>query len=262
MLSLSVDMSGLDAYLQELLDSADGIAASVAQVIYEDWRSLAERRLKTSRQKYLEALKPPRAVATGFEVSLVGTFPVWVEEGKEPYDVGNMILKGREFVRVPFKQTPAPGRGKPAAFGASSSPMGYGYRSTPRGVDSRAGALASVQVGPGAPTRLARRVYGGGPATPPGAYSDWRRAGRRAEAGANLRKLYEHHSRPLYSGQESDAQPGVGGVTFRTVNQDSNWIHPGIQARRLADEVMRRFGSRNHGIIVTKHIEGLGGSNI
>ncbi len=258
MLSFSIDTSELDDYLQALMSTSDGIAASAAQVIYEDWRSLAERKLKSSRAQYLEALQPPRVVATGFEISLVGTFPVWVEEGKEPYDVGQAILKGREFVRVPFKQNPAPSRGTAPAFGASSTPMGYGYRSKPRGIDTRTGASASVRAGPGAPTRLTRRVYGGGPATPSGAYSDWRRAGRRAEAGANLRKLYEHHSRPLYSGQESDAA-GAGGVTFRTVNQDSNWIHPGIQGRRLADEAVRRFGGRNLGIIVSKHIQGLGG---
>tara|TARA_B100000029_G_scaffold516741_1_gene633515 strand:- start:736 stop:1524 length:789 start_codon:yes stop_codon:yes gene_type:complete len=262
MLSLNVDMSEFDAYLQALVDTSDGIAASAAQVIYEDWRSLAERRLKSSREQYLDALQPPRAVATGFEISLVGTFPVWVEEGKEPYDVGQVILKGREYVRVPFKQNPAPSKGTTPAFGGSSTPMGYGYRAKPRGVDSRAGALASVQAGPGAPARLTRRVYGGGPSTPSGAYTDWRRAGRRAEAGANLRKLYAHHSRPLYGGQVHDAHSGVGGVTFRTVNQDSNWIHPGIQGRRLADEAVRRFGGRNLGLIVSKHIQGLGGPGV
>ena len=54
----------------------------------------------------------------------------------------------------------------------------------------------------------------------------------------------------------------MGGVTFRTVNQDSNWIHPGIQGRHLADEAVRRFGGHDLGLIVSKHIQGLGGPNV
>ena len=273
MLSLVVDTSEFDAYIAQLVGGTgsaqlDGVAASAANMIYESWRDLATRRLKSSRVQYLEALQPPVHTSHGYAVSLVGTFPVWVEEGKTSYDVGQVILKGREYVRVPFKQNPAPSRGAAPSFGASSTPMGYGYRSKPRGMDSRAGALASIQAGPGAPTRLTRRVYGGGPSTPSGAYSDWRAAGRRAEAGANLRKLYAHHSGPLYSGQTYDAPrlsssgpgraAGAGRVTFRTVNQDSNWIHPGIQGRHLADQVVQDF-SRNAGMIVSKHIQMLGG---
>jgi hypothetical protein len=267
MISLVVDTSDFDSYITRLVGSSGVLAASAAQMIYNSWRGLAEQRLMSSRVRYLTALQPPVATSQGYEVSLVGTFPVWVEEGKEPYNVGNAILKGRKYVRVPFKQTPAPSKGAPPAFGASSTPMGYGYRSAPRGVDSRAGALASLQAGPGAPTRLLRRIYGG-PSTPTGAYKDWRAAGRRAEGGADLRKLYAHHKRPLYAGQTYDAphlsssgpgrSAGAGSITFRTVNEDSNWIHPGIQARNLADEAARQF-SGSASVVVSKHVQMLGG---
>ena len=240
---VSLHLEGFDQLLRNIQFAVNASAPDVAQSVYAAWRDLAMSRLKTSRVRYLAALQPPVSVVGGlaYAVTLEGNFPVMVEEGADSYDVGRAILNGRSKVVVPFKQTPvSKSHGGTSAFGASATPMGYGYRTTPRGRGKMRytppGAIkAGGTLGPGDP---------------------WRAIGRYSQAGGHLPRLQREHARPIYAGQGHDKHGGVGGITFRTVTENSKWIHPGIQARHLADTAMQGFG-RTAGIILSKHVERL-----
>ena len=239
------------------------VAPDIAESLYSTWYGLASRRLRSSRVRYLAALQPPRSVRGGaaYEITLEGAFPVMVEEGADSYDVGKAILKGQSYQRVPFKQT-----GANAGFGAKSTPMGYGYRASARGRHPTRGLGGLTDHGvnqalaypSGARQEAAKvhKAYG----SSKGMRDPWRVLGQSGTA-MNLGKLRPHHSRPIYAGQVPDTgrkvasggastflnRQGAGGVTFRTVNEDSNWIHPGISARRLSIA----------GLIVSRHVERL-----
>ena len=257
---VSILMEGFDDLLAQIGVVVEGASAELAQSVYEMWYDLASRRLRSSRVRYLAALQPPQVLRSGlaYEVSLVGDFPVMVEEGVDSYDVGAVILKGREYVRVPFKQNPST-----AGFGASSTPMGYGYRASARGSGQKryrpGGALreaAKMHKSLASSKRTRKRL--GLPKLPGDPWRMLGAPGVTRNTAQNLGKLRPHHSRPIYAGQQAAAS-GVGGVTFRTVNQNSNWIHPGIQARHFAERVKQRFDSVA-GAIVSKHVQMLGGS--
>lgn len=259
----TVTLQGLDEFLELLKLSVEGtqnynmMALEAADEIYRLWRESATNRLNSSRADYLRHLKRPSFTNQGIEVSLdttynfrSGNFPIWVELGKEPYDVGKLILDrsaniskdGTRYKRVPFKQTPAPRGGARPAFGHKSTPMGFGYRSGARG-----------KITPYSPDVVNKRQL-------EGAYKDWRAAGQRAEAGEQLRSLSSRHSGPIYNRQQPDVS-GVGGVTFRTVTDNSEgWIHPGIQGRHLAEDAMRKFNQQQRGgIVVTRRIQSMFG---
>ena len=255
----TVTLQGLDEFLERLKNAVEGtqglniIALEAADEIYRLWRETATNKLNSSREDYLRNLQPPKVTNQGVEVSLdtqynfrSGNFPIWVELGKDPYDVGQLILErgaytnrdGARYKRVPFKQTPAPRNRERPVFNKGSTPMGYGYRSGTRG-----------KITPYSPDVVNKRQL-------EGAYKDWRAAGRRAEAGTQLRDLSSRHSGPIYNRQQPDVS-GVGNVTFRTVTEESTgWIHPGIQGRHLAEEAMRKFNRGQRGaVVVSKQIK-------
>lgn len=271
---VSISYDGFDELLGVLNDLPSAVLPDLAASLYSTWYGLASSRLRSSRVRYLAALQPPRAVKGGaaYEITLEGAFPVMVEEGVDSYNVGDVILagrrqaSGRKHVRVPFKQTSAN-----SGFGARSTPMGYGYRARARGkppvsldLAYPSGArreAAKMHKALAASKRMRKRS---GLAKLPS--DPWRmlgQAGITRPTAVDLGKLRPHHSRPIYEGQQPDARrtasgpmQGAGGVTFRTVNEDSNWIHPGIRARRLSLAAMDRFAGKAN-VIISRHVERL-----
>ena len=260
MFTIELDMSELESYMNRVDGAMDDIAAEAADFIYKTWLREARQRLNTSRIRYVSSIRPPEPSGNGYSVSLVGTFPVWVEEGKDPYDVGEVILNGpkvrrkeamvtagmtapgQRYQRVPFKHTTSG-----AGFGASSAPTGYGYRTTPRG---KAGVIPPGAMKTEAYVRAGRKNRN----------VTYRDIGRHIERGGYAGNLKPTHSRPIYSNMQPGGE-GVGGTTFRTVNEDSQWLHPGIRARHIADYVVQEFEQSSYGasFVVTKVIQGLGG---
>jgi hypothetical protein len=261
----SIIYDGFDDLLAAVGALPSAVAPDIAASLYSTWYGLASRRLRSSRVRYLAALQPPKSVRGGaaYEITLEGAFPVMVEEGADSYDVGKAILKGQSYQRVPFKQT-----GANAGFGAKSTPMGYGYRAKARGKPPVSPELA-YPSGARREAAKAHKAYG----SSKGMRDPWRvlgQSGITRTTAMNLGKLRPHHSRPIYAGQVPDTgrkvasdgvdtflhQRGAGGVTFRTVNEDSNWIHPGIRARRLSIVAAQRFQSKA-GVIISRHVERL-----
>ena len=131
------------------------------------------------------------------------------------------------------------------------------FRSLGHG-NSAARQAAAKFSGPSVPTGAPRQAKYGG-LLYPGHYS-------KDKALSDLNKGYRGavgwaggHYSPLDRNMEHDASAGVGGITFRTLTAASKgWIHPGIQARHLADEVAQQF-SGSSGFVISKHVQMLGG---
>lgn len=198
------------------------IMSELAESSYEEWERLATERLDTARDRYLTALEEPEKVSVGrgkfvYRIVLDTTDPLvsWIEEGLDSFD---MKETGSRIVPILHG---AGGIGQESGQ-AFSKPF-RGPRAGPR---SRGGARAWTGRGRNSPAAIGRRV------------SD---ALKLVEVGGKVSV-----AEPVLPGHKFGVHAGMrktgaeSGVTFRTISAESpadSWIHPGIQAYHLRDEV-------------------------
>jgi len=212
-----------------------------------EWVRLAQTKLKSSREDYVQALQQPTEPrGASVRVELVGRVPNLVENGQAPHDLRDTVIPtartkrtsrdGHEYVYVPFRHQAPGGRGK-----------GLHGRRMPTPIHNVAKALAATR------SRAAGRVGGG-----PGRATVW---GERLHMGLSMseqaRKILGRLEKPwhkssIYEGmvrQEKVYERARQNQykTWRTIStrpgaDPRSWKHPGIKARHFARKVADHIG--------------------
>jgi len=200
----------------------DDLVADVAEALRGTLVRLAQERLLTSSAAYVEGLLPVEYIDGGAIIALEGWLANAVEEGADPWDLKQQLLKGRTvregkngpYAIVPFRH------GSPTSRGTSFQRVGAAYGASKGGplTDEAASALGKKIWS--ASTKAAKRKAGG--------------EGSGRVAGGLAGKLKAHHRTDIFEGMQKQA--GNERMTFRTVsarNDASAWMHPGIEGRHL-----------------------------
>jgi hypothetical protein len=228
-------------------DMVEKILDDLAAMAQAKWVNLAKQRLGSSKQAYIWGINIGgiEAEPGARTLSLAGWLPNAVEQGLSAFDLRQTLLgpnaknrkpsfiyvKGQPKVRsgewyanVPFRH------GTPASQGQAGPPMMSPYRQ---------------KTSPGAPGRIegfmgaeeaaswAKDLYT--------AAKKLRRGERLTPSEHGMPKLAPHHSTNIYENMQKIAAPGhTQYMTWRTISTRSarGWIHPGIEGRHLAQEVI------------------------
>jgi len=232
------------------------LLSDVAASARNEWIRLARNRLDSSREAYVAGIQPVEVLPRARVIALVGWFPNAVETGLDSFDLRETLLgpgstirregKRGAYARVPFRH------GTPTSRGGAGQPMGRAYGPAPD-QSRRAGNLMDA---PGAralgmavysvakrlaPTRIGqggRTVYG---ERLPGGMAPLLRGPNPAHPDPRMRR---GHMTDIYSGMvrerhtyEKATQTQY--MTWRTISDavPHGWIHPGIEARHLLQDV-------------------------
>jgi hypothetical protein len=239
--SLGVNVDALSAGIQTTLRLQVGELAKAAQ---GEWIRLAQSRLNSSREEYIKGLQAagsfvPKRSASGdsYEITLVGQFPNDLEFGKGPFDMktarpgwlgGKKAKVGKDgstYVTIPFRHSTSNSprfnyTGKAAAI--SSPDLKTHLRQTVKdfGLDKMIR------------TATGKVVTNGGKAV------------KTLPKGSAPHPYLEGLSRyqTASSGTSASGKQRGGGtlMTFRrmsTKSDPSSWIHPGLEAVNLLQEV-------------------------
>jgi len=230
--------------------------SDVAAGARNEWIRLARQRLHSSKEAYVDGIQPVEVLPRMRVIALVGWLPNAIENGAEPYDMRETLLgpgstirrqgKKGAYASVPFRH------GTPGSRGQSGTPMGAAYGPTHSG-SRRAGDLMSPQ---GA-RELGTRIYDMAKRLSPTKVGQGQRTrwGERLPAGFAplLRGANPAHPDPrMRQGHKTDIYAGMVRerhtyekatqtqyMTWRTISEASpqGWIHPGIEAHHLVDQV-------------------------
>lgn len=208
------------------------------------WIQKAGEKLSSSRRDYINGIQ--EVVFSGKNVasiSLVGQLPLMVEHGMAPFDMHATLLgpnvpvapfgqkgkrvnqNGRFYRSIPFRHQ------SPGTLGqGGGAPMGSDYA----GHDAVADAAALGKQVYAAAKKLSPTL------SSPGGPTQW---GGRLPAGM-APKLKPHHTTDIYAGMVRQQKTYVDATqnqytTFRTISEEQphKWLHPGIQAANISDEV-------------------------
>ena len=207
------------------------------------WIQRAGEKLSSSRRDYINGIQEVELAEGAASVTLTGAMAMMVEDGVGPFDMHDTLLgpnvpvagpgqkgkrvnaKGQFYRAIPFRhQTPGTlGQG-------GGIPMGQAYQGHP--------SVQSAEA-------LGKSVYNQakklGPTTGmPGGKTQW---GGRLQAGL-APKLKALHSTDIYAGMVRQQKVYANATqntytTFRMISeaQPNKWLHPGIEAAHIADEV-------------------------
>lgn len=240
------------------------LAMQICQMARAKWVGLAQERLNQTGVDYVAGIQQVEMRDDTAVVTLVGTLPNTLENGKEGYDMHDTLLgprvpvvkrgegkgkherKGGGYYRaIPFRHQ------TPGTTGTQAKPMGEAYggdygRKVGRRVHAAAKALAPTT---GGPWRVRQDAQGKvqttfHPGQPKIAY------GGRLPAGM-ARKLRSHHATDIYAGmvrQEKTYKNAVQStyMTFRTISTKSpGWRAketPGLHLLSEVEAFVRREG--------------------
>jgi len=228
----------LDAIEEGLIEVLNIQVGQLAMAARSEWIRLAQERLKTSREDYINGLRQGESFKmlssgglTSYEITLVGSFPNNIEYGMGPFDMkgvrpgwlggkaSKMGKNGKRYVVIPFRHSTSNSprfadTGKAASVGLKEQ-----LKTTVRtyGLD-RMVRTATGQVVEGNVARLPK----GAPVHP------------------YLQGMVR--TQQAYSGTtKSGLGRGSGTLTtFRVMSENSkpdSWIHPGLRAVNLLAEV-------------------------
>jgi len=215
------------------------------------WIKAAGEKLHSSSRDYIAGIQEVMQDEEGASITLVGAWPVMLEEGTGPYDMHDTLLgpnvpvangpgeKGKHRLKngggywrvIPMRhQTPG------SAGVGGGAPMGSAYfKSLPQSLgDTLRSDLGS------AIHRAAKRLK---PTTStPGGGTSW---GGRLPAGVGgVQKLKPHHSTDIYAGMVRSSKTYGKATqntytTFRVISDavPGAWLHPGVPAANLLDDV-------------------------
>jgi hypothetical protein len=245
---VDVDMSAaLPVGLIRLLSDelVEAVLTDVATAARAKWIRLAQQRLRSSMQDYVNGIQEVESRPGERVLTLVGWLANAVERGIEAFDLRETVLKnaevsaaGNRYAHVPFRHS------VPSAAGLAATPMGERYG--PQGEQSRAFASGGF-YDRGTARRLGEQIYAlakrmkfYGGQFGPGLFH--RERSDRLPSGLAPR-LAPWHKTDLYAGmvRTRPAAPGHRAqyMTWRTISEGvpEGWIHPGIEPRHLAEEV-------------------------
>jgi hypothetical protein len=217
-----------------------------------EWIKLARQNLESSKSEYIRGIQPVETTPKVRVIALVGWLANAVESGLESFDLRDTLLSGRStirraargggfYARVPFRH------GTPGSRGQAGTPMGRAYGPIAES-SRRVGGL----MGADAAKALGKKVYAVAKNLAP---TQRGVPGHRLPAGMAplLRGPNPSHPDPrMRRGHATDIYAGMARsehqyekatqaqyMTFRTISTRvvHGWIHPGIQARHLADKV-------------------------
>lgn len=235
----------LDAVIQNLSEAAQGeILGNIAEAARGEWIRLASMQLHSTRADYINGIQPVAPTDNGLEIVLVGVLPNLVEQGMSGFDLHDTLLgpgvpiaavgdKGKHMAKdggffraIPYRHQ------TPGSNGLHGKPM-------PKPIYAQAKKLKATVS-----------QFSGQSA---GAKTSW--GGRLPEGLAAKAKPY--HATDLFAGmvrEEKTYEKATQNqyTTFRMIAVDasgaprpkvgsdgatSKWIHPGITAAHLADQV-------------------------
>jgi hypothetical protein len=240
--------------LQASPDALARIASDVMAGARDFWIKRAGERLHTSQRDYINGIQEVETEAGSASITLLGDLPNMVENGMGAFDMHDTLLgpnvpiagpgqKGKHvnaqggFYRaIPFRhQTPGSvGKG-------GGQPMGSQY------FKSLPSALAgTLQSDLGKAIHKAAKKLKPSTTLPAGSQGPVK-AGTRLPAGVGgVMKLKPHHTTDIYAGMIKQSKAYAAATqnqytTFRMIsdNQPGKWLHPGIGAVHLADEVQK-----------------------
>lgn len=236
-----------------LLDNAPSLVEAVLDDIANSglmkWRQLASMNLHTSKAEYIDSIQDIEVREGERIISLVGWLAEAVETGLESYDLKQVLLRrgarrskaGHRYRPIPFRHA-TPG----ARTGQAGPSMGSRYGPVHQASLATPGALTHGQA-----AALGKAVYKEAKKLKPG---------QRLPAGAGgAKKLASWHATDLFAGMVKRSQKAPGGpkqtagyMTFRMVSDNpaisatggegEKWLHPGIEARNFADQVVDHVG--------------------
>lgn len=241
---LTIDISRLRRTTLGALPASadvDRVLAGIGAASRQRWIKLAQSELRSTARDYVQGIQEVEIKGRVASISLVGVLPNMIERGWPKTDLRTTLLNspkaktakdGSRYMAIPFRH------GTPGSGGANvGRPMPdsiYGY------AKKLAPTLSRPTMGGGM-----KAVLYGGRLEP--------RANMKAEARAVLTtKAKPWHSMSIYRGmirqQKTYAKASQSSyTTFRMIstnvrNGKAHWIHPGIQARRLAEKVQADIG--------------------
>lgn len=205
-----------------LNDGVKGIAAATHAKVAQ----LAQENLKSTRDKYLEALQGFQEVAPGVWVVSLNESALWIEEGLEAHDMHDKMLKknykiskdGYKYRSIPFEHSKA-----------SDAQTGLEQNL----VNQIRGHLKKQNI----PFRGIERDASGKP-----------RLGRVHTMNIPGPKMKKTHTAPPLKGLSIYQSKGPGGkvrrdiLTFRTISEKNKgtgkWFHPGVQPKHFMDKAL------------------------
>jgi hypothetical protein len=227
------------------------VIADVMSGARDKWVKLAGERLHSTRRDYINGIQEVEVEGLSASVSLVGQLPNMVEVGIDAFDMHDTLLGPN----VPVVPAGSGLRGKHNILDKKGMPTGKFWRTIPfshqgpNTVGQGGGApVGSQYVGHdavGDAAKLGRKIWRAAqkltPSTGmPGGKTQW---GTRLPEGF-APKLMPHHTTDIYAGMVKLQKVYANATqnsyaTFRRIsdNVPDKFLHPGIPAAHLADEV-------------------------
>lgn len=269
---MAVDLAPLDIPLMLPMSGfspaqVQAVVVKMTHLARSNLVTRAQKQLRTSARDYVAAIAPVEIIeddggSTGF-VDLVGAFANMVENGAQPWDLRDSLLKpgtrnlrisakGFLYLSVPF------GHAMPGASGRNHAVVGSAYTGEGQSPKTRAhrGDLSAddaAKMGR-AVARAARQLA---PSTGlPGGKVSY--GGRLDEGTGGAGLLRPRHATDIYAGMIRNTKfyekaTQSTHTTFRTIsnNPDTiredeggpNWLHPGITARQLVPQTANYIGT-------------------
>jgi len=229
----------------------EAILDDVAALARARWIRLAQTQLHSSKRDYINGIQEVSGKGGERWITLLGRLPNMVEQGIDGWDLRETLLgegkgkvskDGHRYRAIPFRH------GTPGSQGQAGTPVGLRYG--PQGPQSRAWA-AQGHVGEGMAAQLGQAVYAqakrlrGQRRLPNRTYVDLGHLpGGHKRVAVPL--LAPWHSTDIYAGMkrtEKKYRVATQGqyTTFRMISEanPTGWIHPGITARNLHQQVER-----------------------
>lgn len=243
-LTLKLDLGPIQDQLQETKKAAEQALAQAAEdlaaMTYNKIAELAQARLRTSRQEYLNNLSYEKAGAGAWTVTL-GAKAMWIEEGMDRHEMiadllknGRMAKDGSKYQIIPFpiKAPTATAPGAMAIRAAATLALRkarINMKKVEKNADGspKIGTLHRLDV-TGSPLKTTQGVYQG-----------WGALGavRQGPTGIPFLSGLSVQQRMV---PQSNGLVQKTAMTFRVVSSKhmgtGRWVHPGVQAKKLMDE--------------------------
>jgi hypothetical protein len=243
MVSIFIDTSSISNSFnlsdRVVADMVDYTIKEITARFAQEWENEANRVLKSSRSQYINSIVVvDEGFARGY-VMLVGEHPNAIENGFEPFDMKPGLLNGPNS-----KTTKAGGRYNVVPFS-----MG-----TPGALEENFnGGIMPQEVYEVIKEKPAENYLpGGGKASKPLTLEEIPEQFQQPQVksvrvpGSKAFQDYQHkHS--IYEGLRKVEDPTTGQnryQSFRAVSTSSDplsWIHPGVEAKKIADKVLTDF---------------------
>lgn len=216
----NIDLQFTEEIMNSFPNPADYLS-SVANTFVTNVKTMAQDNLSTARQDYIDAVTQHPMQVEGDKLSvtieLVGAFPNMLEQGHDPYDMKESLLKGRDYRSI---------------FIRKGTPASTRFQKMTKEQHMIMKHLKTTSDKAAFPPFLTK---GNQNVTAYGVHHT-----------ATKERAKPHHESPIYGKMQKivrGTSPTYG--TFRTVSVKSppeSWQHPGFEALDFFDKVAERMG--------------------